>query len=550
MKLRGEGMKKFISCDFETTTTEPARVWAAVAVNVADLKVLGVFENIDDFIDYVLSIKGKVTALFHNAKFDASFIVDRLERSGFRSKGKGNGYSVRVDDLGRFYGMKIIRGKNEIEIRDTLKLIPMKVEEMPEAFGMEGIKKGRIDYSKDRPEGYKMNEEERGYVVTDALIVAKAVKSFLDMGLDKATIGGNALEEYKKTIGKSSFFKRFPTVSIECDDFIRNAYRGGWCYVKDDIKGKEIKCDGYVYDVNSLYPSVMVDFPLPVGEPERYEGKYEKDPTHPLFIERIKISFKIKKGKLPFIQAKRVTEGVMGETMKEAKEPIEICVTSVDLDLIKENYDILSLEELGGYKFRERRGMFDEYIKKWYSIKESSTGGMRQVAKLMLNALYGKFGTNPHKSNKNPSLVGDVIKYEKGEERTEKPIYTALSCFVTSYGRARIIREAGKSGDSFLYSDTDSIHSSKKNESYSVSRRLGDFKIESRFVRARYVKAKEYIEEDEKGNIIVKASGMGDGAKMGVTFDNFKEGHEFRGNLRAQVVKGGTILKEGIYTLK
>jgi len=46
-----------------------------------------------------------------------------------------------------------------------------------------------------------------------------------------------------------------------------------------------------------------------------------------------------------------------------------------------------------GYHFEKGTGLFDDFVNKHYLIKKESTDPvLRQIAKLMLNALYGKFG--------------------------------------------------------------------------------------------------------------------------------------------------------------
>ena len=549
-------MEKIISCDFETTNTIPARVWAGVAVSVDTLEVLSVKENLRDFLDFIFSMDGKVIALFHNAKFDASFIIDYVERNGWKydeELSSEKSYSAFIDGFGKFYSMRLRFGKKTIEIKDTLKLIPLKVEKMPEAFGLEGIKKGSIDYNKDRPEGYHMTQEEREYVVTDALIVAKSVKSFLSEGMTKNTIGGNSLSDYTESIGGYKAFRsRFPVLKIEDDDFIRRSYKGGWCYANPEFCGRIINESGEVLDINSLYPSIMKSESLPMGYPERFSGEYKENRKYPLFIERIKISFRIKPGHFPFIQPRHTLEAMPGEMISESNGKIEMTVTNVDLEMIKEHYDILSIEYLGGLMFRSRRGMFEEFLNKWVEIKEKSEGGRRQIAKLILNNLYGKFGTNPRRATRRPFMNGSKIEYKTEGVKIGKPIYTALSSFVTAYGRRKIVKAAYDNKENFLYADTDSIHIKGKNpiNIEQDQRKLGLFKVESTFKSARYVHQKAYIEEKEEGGYIIKAAGMSEGAKAGANLQNFEEGGEFNGNLKAKTVEGGTILKDYIFTLK
>src|SRR5699024_8672220 len=91
------------------------------------------------------------------------------------------------------------------------------------------------------------------------------------------------------------------------DEYIRKAYKGGWCYL---VKGKEnhVFTDGVTADVNSLYPSMMHSESgnrYPIGEPTFWSGNLiPKEAENKYYFIRIRTRFKIKKGYLPFIQLK------------------------------------------------------------------------------------------------------------------------------------------------------------------------------------------------------------------------------------------------------
>lgn len=73
--------------------------------------------------------------------------------------------------------------------------------------------------------------------------------------------------------------------------------------------------------------------------------------------------------------------------------------------LFYEHYDVYNIEFIDGWKFRAQKGMFDKYINKWSKVKVESklqgNKGMTLIAKLLLNSLYGKFGTSPKGRSKN-----------------------------------------------------------------------------------------------------------------------------------------------------
>ena len=90
-------------------------------------------------------------------------------------------------------------------------------------------------------------------------------------------------------------------------------------------------------------------------------------------------------------------------------------------------------------------------------VKENSTGGKRQIAKLMLNSLYGKFASRVIHDKKVPYLEDDRVKYEfVVMRRAEAGVHASLACS-SRRGRDKTIRPP-HNHDRFLYADTDSLH--------------------------------------------------------------------------------------------
>ncbi len=84
-------------------------------------------------------------------------------------------------------------------------------------------------------------------------------------------------------------------MSLGLDKEVRYAYRGGFTWLNDRFKEKEIG-EGMVFDVNSLYPAQMYSRLLPYGEPIVFEGKYVWDEDYPLHIQHIRCEFELKEG--------------------------------------------------------------------------------------------------------------------------------------------------------------------------------------------------------------------------------------------------------------
>lgn len=232
-----------------------------------------------------------------------------------------------------------------------------------------------------------------------------------------------------------------------------------------------------------------------------------------------------------------------------------MCLTSVDLELFFEHYHVYNITWHNGWKFKSTTGLFKEYIDKWNAVKMESTlngnKAMRTLAKLMLNALYGKFALNPNVQSKIPYYDNGIIKYTLGEKETRNPIYIPVGTFITAWARHKTITSAQKVYDRFLYADTDSLHligTEIPNGLEVDPVKLGTWKHESTFTRARFIRQKSYIEEID-GELNITCAGMPSRCYKHVTWDNFIAGSSFEGKLQLTHVQGGIVLKDIDFTI-
>ena len=567
-------MKRF-TADFETATWIPDEtwVWAWALCDIEEPTHVEVGNSIQSFFERIKK-EANPYIYFHNLKFDGEFLIFHIMKNlGFEhveSKEKRTGtFSTLISDMGLFYQIEVYfevgKKTKKVTFIDSLKIINQSVESMPKTFKIPENKL-EIDYNAPREVGHILTGEEEAYIKNDVVIVAKALSYLFNMGLTKMTAGSNALSEYKEITRLNRFRSLYKPLNYEIDKDIRRAYRGGFTYLNPVYKNKEVK-EGEVLDVNSLYPSVMYKEMLPFGEPFFYEGEYVEDKVYPLFIQRLTCSFKIKEGKIPTIQIKH-SRFVDNEYLTDSgEEPVALTLTSVDLKLFLEQYDVWDLHYESGWKFKAMRGLFTDYIDKWIKVKNEATlsgnKGIRQVAKIMLNSLYGKFATSLDVQSKIPYLDGDIVKYKLGEKTTKDGVYLPMGAFITAYARDKTIRTSQsikdysikKYGiDMYCYSDTDSIHTILPIEELKQfceidDVELGKWKHESHFKRAKFIRQKTYLEEID-GEIQITCAGLPQRCYDQVTWDNFKEGMKVDGKLTFTHVKGGVILKETEFTIK
>lgn len=601
-------LKGLYVCDFETLNDESdCRVWGWAMCSL-EANTITYGTNISEFINVIQQLD-KARLFFHNLKFDGEFIVNHLLTIGFSVVSDNkmlepNTLSCMISELGAWYDISIMFDSfNVVTIRDSLKKIPLKVKEIAQAFNME-IRKGSIDYDLHRPIEHELTDDEIGYLKNDVEIVSEALKVQYDEGLDGMTVSSDCLKDYTSTIGgKSSFRNLFPVLDDALHENIKLAYRGGYVYVKPSIAGKVVSA-GSVYDYNSMYSGVMMGELLPYGFPIPFKGEYQPIPNHPLYIQHIRCDFTLKENHLPTVQIKGQPMFKSSEylTTSEGFKP-DLYLTNIEMKLLFEHYDIEpDIEYLGGYAFRGKRGLFDNYINKHSYTKTHSKGGVRLIAKLKLNSLYGKFGSSIDVTGKIPFLKSDgslglrkkslrelsredgtKFWYDDPNLRDYKdPVYMPIAVFITSYARNKIIRAGQDIYDRFCYCDTDSVHITGIDVPPSLEKhihptKLGYLKLENQFVRAKFLRPKTYIEEDcvvfvrddngvklldDDGNPIfkeveygehetthnnVKCAGLDDHSKPYVTFENFYIGSkiavpEHAMKLRPKHVKGGIVL--------
>lgn len=560
-----------LSCDFETTNDiNDCRVWCWGACEVSLNPGFEWGIDIESFWEYILTLKELKKVYFHNLKFDAQFLISYLLRTGYhivtsRLKMPVKSVYTLVSDKGQFYMLKVqVTKKQSITFLDSLKLLPFKVKELPKAFGFEkSQQKGEIDYNKHRPIGYMPTKEELKYQKDDVQIVAKSLYHIFNEGQTKMTVGANAMQSYKQIIGERNFKNWFPV--LECDEYIRRSYRGGFSWVNPKFQNKGVKV-GRVYDVNSLYPSVLHDCLLPLGEPIYFKGKYEYDPHYPLYVCNVIIDIKLKPEHIPCLQIKKCFRYGSNEYITETRQPEEITVTSVDLEMIYSQYEVREIIFLDGFKFRGSKTMFcafvDFYMKQKIDAELSGNKALRTLAKLTQNNVYGKFGTNPNVQGKYPELNEEgIIKWHLTEKDTREPVYIPVATFVTAYARQKTIMTAQSVYDRFCYADTDSIHIVGVDEpNIDVDPvKLGAWKHESTFRRAKFIRQKTYIEEiwnpGDKDNpprwkLNITCAGMPEACYKHVKWTNFKPGASFKGHLQTVSAPGGVCLLPNEFTIK
>lgn len=469
----------------------------------------------------------------------------------------------------------------KVSLLDSYKIVPQSLKKVAKDFLGYDMPKDGINHNIIRPKNYSLNEAEKVYLYEDVRILKEFIHLARLDGIkvtdnykiyfDKMTTAGQSLNEYKnilfdlyesdnykkvnalcesfrsieehkkklKAIGKNFEVTKdklfdcvFPQLHPNTDCYLRQSYFGGitWKNKKliDELESNNIKLQGLVYDVNSLYPSVMRTKLLPYGKPLYFNGSYKNIPSklkeeYPLYIQKIRVKmFKLKEGKMPNIQIREsmifnsteYQESNAYLDKKTNKIKYEECVftfTNIQLERFLDSYDLpLGIEYIDGYIFKGSYGLFDDYIDTFMELKKVGTGARRSTAKLMLNSLYGKFGTNPQREERFLHFENGVFSTTNRNEDDElveylsNSVYLPMASFITAYAREVLLTAVNNVFDRFLYCDTDSIHILGFEEPTNINiddKELGYWKLEGRFINAKYIGAKRYAElmENDEG---------------------------------------------------
>lgn len=237
----------------------------------------------------------------------------------------------------------------------------------------------------------------------------------------------------------------------------------------------EINEPVWQYDVNSLYPSVMVDRQYPVRLlAESHDETWVS-------------------GDIPYNPSACVAEVLLGETEHTfpfryenevfyARGPGITVLSGPELDYA---FSMGSVEKVGRWAFYLCRPIFSQYIEHFFQQKQSAEDRgdktTRTFVKLLMNSLYGKFGqkgsswepepdypapldcgeftvVNPLSGERTRYLTvgGMTFRWHPGQEIGQS--FPAIASFVTAYARQRMrfLRYTAGS-ENVYYQSTDSL---------------------------------------------------------------------------------------------
>lgn len=414
-------------------------------------------------------------------------------------------------------------------------------------------------------EPYNFWEELKKYCISDTRLLAKAMEIYVregmttNMGLNplrNCTIASYALKVYRNIHMPAETMVH---LSPKEEEFARKALHGGRTdvrqmlkyYSKEDIQQGVYGC---YQDVQSLYPTVQFYDPMPVGRCDKLYF-HDRQPT----MTEVRSWFGFVECDLEVVEEQfhPVVVGKSPDTHKlvaDLNDKKRIVLTTPELFAALDNgYRLTRVYEV--HKYTPSHTLFRSYIQQFLKVKIEASGmpkhiktesdwqvfaqyhkdelgveldresmiknpGKKQLAKLMLNSLWGKFAERKHWTNYTTFKPNDVVgmycfenRYDRGEvdilyrfheSRSgqltliyrEDPDFVdvrnqdsyvnlasnvAVAAFVTANGALRLWREMAKLGDRVLYHDTDSVIYERDPYGYNIplGKYLGEWEDET-----------------------------------------------------------------------
>lgn len=502
--------KKFertlIFADLETVIEDNVHKVVCVSlIKENDLKVKQ-FKNLQSFMLYLFINCKKSIVYFHNfGRFDSTFILNFI----IGQTNKINDIRI-IERNNSIY--EVFYKKVNISFRDSYLLMNTKLEDVGNTF-CKIHKKGEFDY--DNITEIFENNPQLIYdqCDLDSLVLKEGFLNFRKLIKDKFDIEichFLTLPSLAFNLFKKNYYN--PTINpiaknpYETDEFIRRSYKGG-------ISEVFIPClkDGYCYDANSLYPFSMIDNQFPIGKGVFVKGE---EITLDSFIGFIECRVTCDK-EINFLTYKHPTRGLItpvGEwTDVYFHKEVEMA--------IKLGYKIKFLK---GFKYCKEASIFKDYVKDLYELRlDSKSDDMKNIAKLLLNSLYGRFGmkvfiegtkflneeelekmkqkykiNNIHYLGNNLySLTGikrSISKKDLYKNSIDSETAVQIASAITAYSRIFMYNFKNIKDNKCYYTDTDSIFLEKKLDEKYIGVELGKFKLEYELESAYFIAPKVY----------------------------------------------------------
>lgn len=483
---------------------------------------------------------------FHNLDYDAQNLLQHIVEQDFDEPFS----EVSVLHNGSLYSLSFMYDGCHFELRDSMKIYNQSLAKLGANVGWPKKTEDATYRWIDLDSEADVVQHELYYFKHDIAVLAAIMRSHMEKfpGKLRLTAAGYAEADLKATVKQDDeqnntnhynalFEAKFSDTQ---EKYLRQAYFGGFVYANYKYVNKKLS-RGLVGDVNSLYPSVMLNRNYPnwktvrkLSEEEFKQLNLHDYDTFAVVTIRIK-TLRLKNDGVPCFP-KKSAFGLSREIMSERDLANDVAIlTNFDLYWIEQNYEIKYVYEGGVVAKQHITRPFTTFILKHKAEKERAVQAGNKVdkmiAKIHLNSTYGKFAqrkitTKTVLMRNSNGTIGFTEEIDPNANPVDHNILIAV--FITAFARdvllsmIEILKHEPQA--TFWYCDTDSVHFGyngkldivKDDEKIFQELHIpfdksvfGKWKPEQHMTQARYLGSKRYWEEDPAlGEAIIKGAGI------------------------------------------
>lgn len=465
LNLKGKEMsreeKKWATADCETNPFEHGAHMEPFIWGFYDGKVYRRFFSTVEFVEFIKGFNG-IIYMHNGGKFDCAFLTEHFSNPLLIINGRVA--KVRIGDC---------------ELRDSWSILPTPLRDYA---------KDSFDYNKNRPELRDLHMEEiEHYLRNDCIFLYEYVNTFVSQFGHTLTLASAAMRYWQSNYDDSGIKNLSGEKGMRYRAQFAPFYYGGRV---ECFESGMIETPFKVYDINSAYPYAM-SHDMPYGFHYSITDEYDKENSDRAFFivdatPNGCFPFRDEKGNLSFPRNRRDTYHVTGWELNAGIDTNSVKIHSI----------------IKAYYFKETVN-FTGYVKEFYGKKaryKDVDNAQYNIAKLMMNSLYGKFSADAEKYKEaiictQSEMMGYITQKERpwepnafepfgenfiGERELsmEKLYYfnIATGASITGFGRAYLWRAISASTRP-LYCDTDSL--ACISAELPVGRKLGQWELEA-----------------------------------------------------------------------
>jgi hypothetical protein len=392
---------------------------------------------------------------------------------------------------------------------DSARTLPDSLENLGQCFVGQGKVKD-IDY-----ETLHLNPRRYEYLKQDCVLLYDVLSKYFTLLYERlgGAAGISAASTALATYRTSYQPRPLPEISDHASTLARSGYYGGRCEpFRREFIATESQTELHCYDVNSMYPWAMRQH-QPIEEIELHG-------YHSELCGFVDCTIEVSNCRLPILPCR------VGGKLLFPTGTWRGCFSTAELHMAEKYLQAKVMRVHDSVYFRTA-DIFSDYVDTLYKFRDKTKTNwelsLDRMAKIALNSLYGKFGSqevretihiNPtfddmadKQMQQMPSSIG-VNCYIERTTKHAPYMLPQISAWITALGRCKLAEQLLVCNEEAYYCDTDSVYTTRPLETGGA---LGEWKDEyskDPITYAYFLSPKVYVLKHKSGKITNKAKGF------------------------------------------